>query len=170
MQVYSASENEIDERLEMDKRRKSRAFCICFSSLEEAPNGFYDLQDKIRDELEKEFWANFDDGIDRSRFHSWESGALHTQFHFNGDMFGSERIEVEIIDKILGDKLIGVIMSYLEKCPSRYCVIGSVYREQMKGNNYIGRFVINLDEIAVEESLADVWSKQIQFMEIEERK
>ena len=170
MKVYTASDAEIDERLELDKRQNSRAFCLCFKTLDEAPDGFYDLQDKIRDGLEKEFWASFDDGIDRSRFQSWESGAMHTQFCFDSDMFGSERIEVEIVDEILGDKLIGVIMSYLEKCPPRYCVMGAVYREQMNGDKYIGRFVMNLDEIAVEESLADVWSKRVQFMEVEERK
>jgi hypothetical protein len=37
----------------------------------------------------------------------------------------------------------------------------------MESDNYLGRFVVNLDEIAVEESLADTWSKQIKFMEIE---
>jgi hypothetical protein len=37
----------------------------------------------------------------------------------------------------------------------------------LSSNDYIGRFVINLDEIAVEESLADTWSKQVKFMEIE---
>lgn len=165
MKVYRASESEIDERLELDKRRNSRAFCICFNSLEEAPDGFYDLQDKIRDGIQKVFWLNFDDGVEHLRVNPWESET----FFINPDMFGSERIVVELSAEILSDKLIGLIMSYLEKCPSRYCVIAAVYRGMQRGSEYLGRFVMNLNEIAVEESLVDVWSKQIQFMEIAER-
>jgi len=31
----------------------------------------------------------------------------------------------------------------------------------IEGSKYVGRFVINLDEIAVEASLAEIWSKQV---------
>jgi|HubBroStandDraft_1064217.scaffolds.fasta_scaffold478335_2 hypothetical protein len=85
-------------------------------------------------------------------------------------MRGSERIVIELTDNIIGDKLLGVIMAYLEKCTARYCVIGVVYNEETKGNNYIGRFVINRDEIAVEESLAGLWSRQVKIMEIDEKR
>ena len=37
----------------------------------------------------------------------------------------------------------------------------------MKGINYVGRFVLNLEEIAVEESLVEIWSRQVQFLTIE---
>jgi len=37
----------------------------------------------------------------------------------------------------------------------------------IEGSKYVGRFVINLDEIAVEASLAEIWSKQVLFMAIE---
>jgi hypothetical protein len=116
--------------------------------------------------MQREFWLNFDNGVGQLRANPWESES----FCFNTDMFGSERIVIELSNEILGDKLIGLILSYLEKCPSHYCVIAAVYRGMQKGSEYLGRFILNLDEIAVEESLADVWSKQVQFMEIEERK
>jgi hypothetical protein len=84
-------------------------------------------------------------------------------------MHGSERIQIDLTDNIIGDKLIGIIMAYLEKCAPSFCVIGVVYKEELKGKNYLGRFVINGEEIAVEESLAELWAKQTQFMEIEEK-
>jgi len=80
----------------------------------------------------------------------------------------SERIIIEINQEILGDKLLGLIMSYLEKCPARYCVILAGHGgEGMKGVNYLGRFVINQDEIAVEESICEVWRQQVKIIEIE---
>ncbi len=82
-------------------------------------------------------------------------------------MFGSERIVLEMSKEILGDKLIGLILSYLEKNAPSYCLTASVYENMEKGSEYLGRFVINLEEIAIEESLADTWLKQLKFMEIE---
>jgi hypothetical protein len=166
MKTHKISEQELDERLELDRRRNNRAFCICFKTLEEAPDGFYDLQRKISDGLENELCANFEEGYEAPRY-KW-ANPTNKWFCFNGDMFGSERIVIEMSKEILGDKLIGLIMSYLEKCPSRYCVIASVYENMERGSKYLGRFVINLEEIAVEESLTDVWGKQIKFMEIED--
>jgi hypothetical protein len=168
MIIYKISEKELDERLKLDKREDTRGFRISFKTLEEAPEGFYDLQRKICDGLENVFRANFDDGVDRSHLKPWQMWQ-HNFFYFNGDMFGSERIVIEMSKEILGDKLIGLIMSYLEKCPSRYCVTASVYENMERGSKYLGRFVINLEEIAVEESLADTWSEQVKIMEIEER-
>jgi hypothetical protein len=164
MKIYKASEKEIDQRLLLNRRQDIRGFCHNFDS--EIPAGFYELQDKIRDGLDKEFRANFDDGVDRSHLKPWEMW-MHTLFFFNPDEINSERIIIEMGKEILGDKLIGLILAYLEKCPSRYCVIGSVSEKLEGDNDYIGRFIINLDEIAVEESLADTWSKQVKFMEIE---
>jgi hypothetical protein len=163
MKIYKASEKELDERLELDKRRNNKAFCICFNSLEEAPDGFYDLQDKIRDGLEKDFWLAFDNGEEHLRRNPWDS----KNFFFNSDMFGSERIVVEMSKEILGDKLIGLVLSYLEKIAPSYCLTASVYENMEKGSEYLGRFVLNLEEIAVEESLAYIWAKQVKFMEIE---
>ncbi|HTV41863.1 MAG TPA: hypothetical protein VMF08_14875 [Candidatus Sulfotelmatobacter sp.] len=163
MKIYKASEKEINERLELDKRKSSRGFGVCFDSLEEAPNGFYKTQDEIRNGLQKEFWLAFDNGAEHLRYKPWDSKF----FYFNTDMFGSERMVVEISKAIFSDKLIGLILSYLEKCSSRYYVIASVYENLDKGSQYLGRFVINLNEIAVEESLAAIWSQQVKFMEIE---
>jgi hypothetical protein len=163
LKTYKISEQELDERLELDKRQDRRAFCVCFKTLEEAPKEFYELQDKIRNGLQREFWLNFDDGAEHLRRKPWDSN----KFFFNTDMFGSERLVVDMSKEILGDKLIGLIMSYLEKFPSRYCVVGTVLENMERGSEFVGRFVINLDEIAVEESLADTWSKQVKFMEIE---
>jgi hypothetical protein len=159
---------EIDERLNLDKRRNDRAFCVCFDSLDEAPAGFYELQDKIRDELEKELMGQFKDGIEPPLI----KGARPSNkwFYIDWDMHGSERVPIDVTDNILGDKLLGIIMAHLEKWEPRYCVIGVVYRKEMEGKNYMGRFVVNRDEIAVEESLAELWSEQVQFMTIEERK
>jgi hypothetical protein len=163
MKIYTASEKEISQKF------NSQWFCKVFKTLEEAPEGFYDLQDKIRDGLEKEFWVSFPEGEDRSPRPSWQSPS-HNWFCFNTDMFGSEHITIEMTKEILEDKLIGIVLSYLEKCPSRYCVILDVYDNMMKGSEYIGSVIMNLKEIAIEETVAEVWSKQIKFMEIEERK
>jgi hypothetical protein len=167
MKVHKVSTEELDRRLQLDKRHDRRAFCRVFKTLDEAPAGFYDLQNKIRDGLEKELWANFDDGVDRSNVKSWEPEAMHTWFHLDSDMFGSDRIEMEISHTILGDKLLGVIMSHLEKFQPAYCVVAEVYNELMRGSNYLGFFVITIDEISIDESLAELWSKQVRFMEIE---
>lgn len=168
MIVYTASKQEMDERLNLDKRQNSRAFCLCFESLDEAPEGFYDQQDELRAGLEKEFWANFAEGKEPVES-DWET-PTNKWFYFDGDMHGSERIEIELADTIIGDKLLGVIMAYLGKGATGYCVVGVVYNEELKGNNYVGRFVLNRDEIAVEESLAELWSRQVKIMEIEIRK
>src|ERR1700744_3381814 len=162
MKVYTASEKEISEKFE------NQGFCKVFQTLESAPEGFYELQNEIGDGLEKEFWANFAEGYEAPRY-KW-ANPTNKWFYFNGDMFGSEQIVVEMSKEILGDKLIGLILSYLEKNASSYCVTLSVYESMEGKSDYIGAFIINMDEIAIEESLADVWSKQIQFIEIEERK
>ena len=73
MKVYKTSQNKLDERLKLDIRQNSRAFCICFKSLEEAPKEFYALQDKIRNGLQREFWLNFDKGADVLRRKPWDS-------------------------------------------------------------------------------------------------
>jgi hypothetical protein len=163
MKTYKISERELNERLKLDKRRNNQAFCICFKSLEEAPKDFFELQDRIRDGLQREFWLNFDNGAEHLRRKPWDS----KNFFFNTDMFGSERIVVEMSKEILDDKMIGLTLSYLEKNALSYCLTASVFENMEKGSDYFGRFVINLNEIAVEESLVDVWSKQMRFMEIE---
>lgn len=169
MNVYTASEEEIDERLNLDKRQNSRAFCLCFRTLDEAPEGFYKKQDEFRKGLEKEYWAQFEEGREANRY-KWQVSSTNKWFFFNTDMHGSERMIVELTDNIIGDKLLGITMAYLEKKAPNYCVIGAVYNEENKGNNYIGRFVMTSGEIVVEESLAELWSKQVKIMEIEERK
>jgi hypothetical protein len=166
LKTYKISENELDERLELDKRKNHRAFCICFKTLEEAPDGFYDLQRKISDGLEHLFRANFDDGVDRSHLKPWQMWQ-HNFFCFNGDMFGSERIVVEMSKEILADKMIGLVLAHLEKTAPSYCLTADVYESMERQSQFLGRFVINLDEIAVEESLADIWSRHVKFMEIE---
>lgn len=165
MKVYTAREREIDERLELDKRHDPKGFCRNFSS-KEMSDKFYDLQHKIRDGLEEKFRANFDDAVDGSQLQSSEAGASHTLFYFDTDLTGSERIIVEFACEMLSDKLVDLIRSYLEKCQVPYCVIVAVYRGMHKGSEYLGRFVINLEEVAVEESLADIWTKQVHTFEI----
>jgi hypothetical protein len=168
MNVYISSEKEMDQRLRLDKRSDLEAFCRRFDSEDDLPPGFFDLQDSIREGMEKILWANFEDGVDRTRFKSLQSGAMHTQFHVSAEMCASERIIVEICDQILGDKLIGLIWAYLEKCAAPYCVIGAVHRGLTGDSVYLGRFVMNQQEIVVEESLSDAWSRQIKFLEFEE--
>lgn len=169
MKVYAASEEEIDTRLALDKRRDARAFHAFYLGDENPPAGFCDLQDKIRDGLEQEYWRNFDDDIDRSQIPSWITPS-HSQFFFSAEPLSCELIIVEMSHVILGDKLLGIIMAYLEKCPRRYSVNTAVYKGEITGSNYLGRFVINREEIAVETSLSDIWCQQIKFMELEDRK
>lgn len=157
----------MDERLALDKRRDPKAFYRYFVSEEELPAGFYDSQDRIRDGLEKELATNFEDGVGHSKRPSWRKPD-NKFFFFPEELMNCELVKFEMSNEILGDKLIGVIMSYLEKCSSRYGVVAAVYRGMQRGSEYLGRFVINLDEIAVEESLVGIWSKQVKFMPIEE--
>ncbi len=168
MNVRISSEKELDDRLQLDKRSDDTAFCRVFESEDELPAGFFDQQDAIRDGLEKVLWANFDDGVDRARFKSTPAGAVHSQFCVSAEMYGAERIIIELSEEILGDKLIGLIWAYLEKCPTPYCVLGSVQRGLTGDGVYLGRFVMNQQEIVVEESLSDAWSRQIKFLEFEE--
>jgi hypothetical protein len=168
MKVYKASETEIDQRLALDKRKAKAAFCRGFESDSELPVGFCDLQDKIRDGLEAEFWGKFDDGKERPKVDNYGLPVFHAHFFFPAELISSERIIIELNREILDDKLLGVILAYLEKSAPQYCVIAAVCTGKgMEGINYAGRFVINLEEIAVEESLVEVWSKQVQFMTIE---
>ncbi len=166
MKIRKAVEKDIDERLALDKRRDPRGFSRCFESEEELPAGFHDLQDKIRDGLEREFWTNFDDGIDRSKLASWKM-PMNELFFFPAELGNCEQIRLEISDQILGDKLIGLLLSYLDKCPSHYCLVAAVYKGMQKGSEYLGRFIVNFEETVVESSLCDVWRKQVRFMEIE---
>jgi hypothetical protein len=168
MKVYRASEDEIDKRLALDKRKSKAAFCRGFESDSEIPSGFCDLQDKIRDGLEKEFFTQFDDGIDRSNLEPRKLRRSYTLFYFPAELIRSERIIIEISSDLLDDRLLGIILAHLERCQSRYCVIAAVYLgRKIVGANYLGRFVLNLEEIAVEDSLVETWSKQVRFLEIE---
>jgi hypothetical protein len=166
--VYTATEKEIDERMNLDKRQNSRAFYLCFKTLEEAPEGFYDRQNELRDGLEKEFWESYKEGKEEPRY-KW-ANPDNKWFYFDGDMYGAERIDIELTDNIIDDKLLGIVMAYLEKNAPNYCVIGAVYKDEMTGKNYMGRFIVTTDEIVVEGSLAELWAKQVRIMEIEERK
>lgn len=165
MKIYSVSEKEIDERLKLDKRHAFQAFCRNFNLEDELPFGFYDLQNQIRDGLENVFQKKFDDGIDKSHLKPWKKENIF--FYFPAELIPSERVIIEISNEILQDKLVKIIINYLEKCPYRYCIIAAVYGGMQKGSKYIGRFLINLDEIVVEESLAAVWSSQMKCMKIE---
>jgi len=168
MKVYQAKTPDIDQRLLLDKRKSKIAFCRNFDSESDIPAGFYEQQDKIRDDLEKEFFAKFNDGKDRSELPTWKWSTSHELFYFTAELINSERIIIELSSEILNDRLLGVILSYLEKFSPQYCVIAAVCSgKNMLGKNYIGRFVINLQEIAVEESLVEIWSKQVRFLEIE---
>ena len=170
MKIYTASEEELDQRLALDKRRDARAFYTYYLLDEELPAGYLDLQDKIRDGLEQEYWRNFDDGIDRSQLETFGLAAMHSQFFFPAEPLPCELITIEMSHELLCDKLLGIIVSYLEKCPSSYCVTTAIFRGGLKGTNYLGRFVINRDEVAVEAALSDIWRRQIKFMELEDRK
>lgn len=168
MKVCKISEADLDRRLRLDKRTANEAFCRNFDVEADIPVGFFDQQDRIRNNLEKEFFVKFDDGKNRSKLPSWKWATSHELFFFPAELIGSERIIIELSSEILDDRLLGVILSYLETFSPPYCVIAAVYLgRNMDGKDYVGRFVINLDEIAVEESLTAIWSRQVQFLPIE---
>jgi len=169
MRIYKISEAELDRRLILDKKISKEAFCCnYYGSDKTVPVGFCELQDKIRDGLEAEFWAKFDGDQERPKVDSYGLSIFHECFSFPADPINSERIIIELCSKILNDVLVGLILSYLEKTSSQYCVIVAVsLGENMEGSSYIGRLVVNLDEIAVEEPLVEIWSKQVQFLAIE---
>lgn len=169
MKIYKISEAELDRRLILDKKISKEAFCCnYYESDETIPAGFCELQDKIRDGLEAQVVAKFGDTEVVLELDDFGLPILHENFFFPADPINSERIILELNYKILTDKLIGLILSYLEKLSSRYCIIAAVFSGKgMKGTNYIGRFAINHEEIAVEESLAEIWSKQVQFLPTE---
>jgi hypothetical protein len=169
MKVYKISESELDRRLTLDKKTSKEAFCCnYYESDETLPVGFCELQDKIRDGLEAQVVAKFGDTETCAESDNFGLPILHENFFFSADAINSERIIIEINNKILNDVLLGIILSFLSKSAPQYCLIAAVYTgKNMEGTNYIGRCVINVEEIAVEESLAELWSKQVQLLEIE---
>ncbi|HTV42388.1 MAG TPA: hypothetical protein VMF08_17605 [Candidatus Sulfotelmatobacter sp.] len=169
MKIYKISEAELDRRLILDKKISKDAFCYnYYESDETVPAGFCELQDKIRDSLEAQVVAQFGDSEAVVESDNFGLSILHENFLFPADPVNSERIILELNCKILTEKLIGLILSYLEKLSSHYCIIAAVFSGKgMKGTNYIGRFVINHEEIAVEDSLVEIWSKQVQFLAVE---
>jgi hypothetical protein len=168
MNVYQTSEFDMDQRLRLDKRQDARGFCRNFASEPELPAGSDDLQETIRNELADAFFANFDDGINRAKLPSWRRMAS-ALFFFPSEMIEAERIVIEISSEILGDKLLGLIRSCLEKHGGGYCVMLAVFYGEQKASNYIGRGVINLDEIAVESSLWAIWCKKVPSLELAAR-
>jgi hypothetical protein len=169
MKIYKISEAELDRRLMLDKKISKEAFCCnYYESDETLPVGFCELQDKIRDGLEAQVVAKFGDTEVPTESENFGLPHLHENFFFPADLINSERIIIEINNKILNDVLLGIILSFLSKPAPQYCLIAAVYTGRgMVGPNYVGRFVINVEEIAVEESLAEIWSKQVQFLEVE---
>ena len=167
MKVNKVTEAELDRKLAFDQMKAGNGFCCGYQDESEIPAGFYDLQDKIRDGLEKAFFSSFDDGKDRSCLASWKVSGSHKWFFFPAEPISAEEIIIELSTEIFGDKLIGLILAYLEKCKCKYCVVVAVYEGEIKGRTYLGRFVINSEEIAVEDTLAEVWSKRVQLFDFE---
>jgi hypothetical protein len=167
MKINTATEAEIDLRLDFGQMKAGNGFCRGYEDESEVPVGFYDLQDEIRDGLERVFFSSFDDGKDRSHLDVWKLSGSHKWFFFPAELINAEEIIIELSTEILSDKLVAVILAYLEKCKCQYCVVVAVYEGEIKGPNYLGRFVVNPEEIAVEDTLAGVWSKRIQLLEIE---
>lgn len=167
MKVYSITENEIEQRLQLDARVDSGAFCKSYNSSSEVPADFYYAQNELRNSLEEVFWQNFDDGIDRSGVRSWEREAMSTLFYFVSDLIGAEQIAIQISEKILSDKSIGVILSYLAKQSSDYAVILIVHEGSLDEDNQIGCIVVNQYEIAIDERLTDLWREHVKWFDIE---
>ena len=169
MKVYKASEADLDRRLMLDKRKTKEAFCRNFYESDAMiPVGFCELQDKIRDGLEAQVVAKFGDTETSAEPDSFGLPHLHENFLFPADPINSERIILEINNKILNDVLWEIILSFLSNSAPQYCVVAAVFGgKNMKGINYVGRFVVNLEEIAVENSLAEIWSRQMQSLAIE---
>ena len=157
MKIYKATEREIDSRLRLDKRCDARAFFRNFDSEAELPVGFYDLQNQIRDGLEAKFDQKFDNGAHGET----------KLFYFPADLLIAELLGVELSWKMLDDRLIGLMLSFLDGCSAQYCIIGAVYKWTKPHSQFLGRFVVNRKEIAVEETLCDVWSKQVTLLEIQ---
>ena len=153
MKIYKTGKEEIDARLSLNKLHDQRAFCHYFDSEESLPPDFYLAQDNIRDGLEAVLNSNYENGG------VWEWNL----FYISAELLLSERILIEMSSEILDDKLIGLILSYLEKNAASYCVIVSIYRGMHKGSDYLGRLVMNVCEIAVETSLGETWNKQIKL-------
>jgi hypothetical protein len=170
MKVYRVSEADLDRRLMLDKRKAKEGFCRNFYESDAMiPVGFCEQQDKVRDGLEAAFLEEFNCSKERTDSDNYGLATLHEYFYFSADSVNSERIIVEISSEILNDALIGLVLSYLSKSAPQYCVIAAVSTgKNMKGINYVGRIVVNLEEIAVEESLTEIWCRQVQFLAIED--
>ena len=161
MKVFRASENEFDTRLELDRRKVNAAFFVRYDSESEVPTGFYEQQHQFRDGLQLKFWAEFDNNSAYVSKRPWESKS----FFFNEDSFNFESIFVEIAVKILGDKLLHLVSSYLGESGSGYCLIVAVHTSMEREAGYLGRFAMNSKEIMIEESLAEIWSKQVSHFQ-----
>src|SRR5271156_2969126 len=116
MKIYKISEAELDRRLMLDKKISKEAFCCNYYASDEAlPVGFCELQDKIRDGLEAQVMAKFGDAEASSESDNFGLPTLHENFLFPADPINSERIIIEINNKILNDVLLGIILSFLSK-------------------------------------------------------
>ena len=114
MKIYQASEKEIDVRLELNRAHDQRAFCRNFEPEEKLPPKFYSFQDKIIHDLVAVLNSKYENGGDGAG--SWEWNL----FYIPQEPIPSERILIEVSSEILDDKLIGLILPYLEKNAASY--------------------------------------------------
>jgi len=143
-------------RLELDKRQDRRAFCVCFKTLEEAPKEFYELQDKIRNGLQREFcWTlTMEQSICVG-----SRGIQINSFQYRYVWFGALVVWYES-RRFLRDKLIGLIMSYLEKFPSPLLCGWNSFGNMERGSELLADLSSILMKLPLKNRLLILWSKQ----------
>jgi hypothetical protein len=105
---------------------------------------FYALQDSLRVKLEKMLTSSFGANI------------------FVSDrLWPNESFKVDMSQQILSPQLIAADLSFLQSEAPSHCIVSAVYRDlEVIGSSYFGRILISEREIAVEESLKNIFKKQ----------
>ena len=91
--------------------------------------------------------------------------------YINHDMNPAHQLLIEITSSILDEALLHTLFQFLNAHAKEYCVYVSVYDfiefpDVGAGKRYVGRVMLNLREIAVEETLKKLWERKIGLIEL----
>ena len=83
------------------------------------------------------------------------------------DMWAAAILYLEIIKAILDKELIGFLQLFLSENSQDHCILIDVYDHPNlfgdAGKYYLGKIVVTVKEIVVEDTLVDTWDNQVGF-------
>lgn len=105
---------------------------------------FFETQDNLQRKLEKTLTSIYGSNV------------------FVSDrLWSNESLKIEMAQQILSSRLIEAILSFLKEEAPTYCIVSAVYRDlEVIGSPYLGRILISEREIAVEESLKEIFKEK----------